>query len=44
MIPEMNGLAKHHEYLLMQDRARTHTAKLNLEMLKDKKQHPLLEP
>ena len=40
MISEMNRLAKHNEYLFMQDRARAHTAKLTLEMLKDKKQKP----
>ena len=39
MIPEMNKLAKHNEYLFLQD-----TAKLTLEMLKDKKQLRLLEP
>ena len=43
MIPEMNWLAKH-EYLFMQDEGRAHTAKLTLEMLKDKKQLRLLEP
>ena len=40
MVPEMNRLAKHNEYLFMQDGARAHTAKLTLEMLKDKKQEP----
>ena len=33
----MNRLAKYNNYLLMQDGARAHTAKLTLEMLKDKK-------
>ena len=40
MIPEMNRLEKHKEYLFMQDGARAHTAKLTLEMLKGKKQEP----
>ena len=44
MIPEMNTMTKHNEYLLMQDGPRSHTAKLTLEMLKDKKQLQLLEP
>ena len=44
MIPEKNRLIKHNEYLFMQDRARAHTTKLTLEMLKDKKQLQLLEP
>ena len=43
MIPEMNKLAKHNEYLFMQDGARAHTAKLTLKMLKDKSPK-LLEP
>ena len=34
MIPEMNRLTKHKEYLFMQDRARA--AKITLEILKDK--------
>ena len=39
MIPKMNRLAKHDEYLLiMQDGARAYISKLTLEMLKDKKQ------
>ena len=38
MIPEMNRLPKQNEYLFMQDISRAHTAKLTLEMLKDKKQ------
>ena len=38
MISEMNRLAKDNEYLFMQEGARAHTAKLILEMLKDKKQ------
>ena len=38
MISETDTMAKHNEYLLMQDLARAHTAKLTLEMLKDKKQ------
>ena len=37
MISEMNRLAKHNEYLFKQDGARAYTAKLILEMLKDKK-------
>ena len=37
-IPEMNRLAKHNEYLFMEDGARAHTAKLTFEMLKHKKQ------
>ena len=40
----MKGLAKHHEFLFMQDRSRIHTAKLTHETLKEKKQHRLLEP
>ena len=40
----MNRLAKHNEYLFMQEGARTHTAKLTLEMMKDKKQFRLLQP
>ena len=36
MIPELNRLAKHNEYLFMQNEARTHTVKLTLEMLKDR--------
>ena len=36
-IPEMNILAKH-EYLFMRNRVTAHTAKLSLEMLKQKKQ------
>ena len=43
MIPEMNRLAKHNKCLFMQDRARAYTAKLPLEMLKDKKQLRFLE-
>ena len=38
MIPEMVRMAKHNEHLFMQDGARAHTAKLTLEILKDKKQ------
>ena len=38
MICEMNRLATHKEYLFMQAGARAYTAKLNLEMLKEKKQ------
>lgn len=37
-------MTKHNEYLLMQDGPRSHTAKLTLEMMKDKKQLQLLEP
>lgn len=37
MISEMNRLVKHNEYLFKQDGARAYTAKLTLEMLKDKK-------
>ena len=33
----MNSLAKNNEYLFIQDETRAHTAKLTLEMLKDKK-------
>ena len=44
MIPEVNRFVKHNEYLLMQDGAKAHTAKLTPEMLKDKKQFRLLEP
>ena len=36
-MPEINRMAKH-EHLFMQDGARAHTAKVTLEMLKDKKQ------
>ena len=43
MIPKMNRLAKYNKYLFMQDGARTHTAKLTLEMLKEKKELRLLE-
>ena len=38
IIPEISMPAKHNEYLFMQDGAGAHTAKLILEMLKDKKQ------
>ena len=38
MIPEMNKLAKHTMYLFMQDGATADTAKLTLEILKDKEQ------
>ena len=38
IISEIDTMAKHNEYLFMQDLARAHTAKLTLEMLKDKKQ------
>ena len=44
MIPQLGRLAKHNEYLSMKDRARAHTAKLTLEILKNKKQLRLLEP
>ena len=44
MIPKKNRLAKHNDYLFMQDGARTHTPKLASELLKDRKQLPLLEP
>ena len=45
MIPEKNRLAKHNEYFLFaHDRARAHSTKLTLEMLKDKKQPWLLVP
>ena len=44
MIPEMNTLAKHNEYSFMKDRARAYTAKVILEVMKDKKQLRLLEP
>ena len=44
MITEMDRLAKHNEYLFMQDRARAHKAKLIIEMLKGKKQLRLAEP
>ena len=40
----MGRLAKHNEYLFLKDGARAHTAKLTLEILKDKKQRRLLEP
>ena len=43
MITKMNRLAKDNECLFMQDRARAHTAKLILEILKDKKHFRLLE-
>lgn len=42
VIPEVNRLAKYN--LLMQDGARAHTAKLILEMLKNKKKVLLLQP
>ena len=38
MISEIDTMAKHNEYLFTQDLARAHTAKLTLEILKDKKQ------
>ena len=38
MIPDMNRLAKHNQYLFMQNGARAHTSKLTAEMLKHKKQ------
>ena len=44
MIPEINRLGKHNEYLFMQERARAHTAKLTFEMLKNKEQLGLPEP
>ena len=44
IIPEMNKLTRYNDYLLMQGGDRGHTAKLTLEMLKDKKQLRLLEP
>ena len=44
MVSEMNRLAKHNEYLLMQDRARAYTAKLTIKLMKDKKQLGALEP
>ena len=37
MNPDMKKLAKDNEYLFIQDGTRDHTAKLILEMLKDKK-------
>ena len=37
MIPDMNRLAKHNQYLFMQEGARARTAKLTVEMLKHKK-------
>ena len=43
MILEMNRLAKHNEYLFMQDGARAHIAKFTLEILKDKKKLRLRE-
>ena len=42
MIPEMNRLATHNEYLFMHEGSRDHTAKLTINMLKDKKQFRLL--
>ena len=39
----MNTLVKHNKYLFMQNRARSHTVKFALEMLKEKKQFRLLE-
>ena len=42
MISEMNRLVKQNEYLFMQCWARAHIAKLTLDMLKDKKQEPLI--
>lgn len=44
MIPDMNRLAKHNQYLFMQKGARARTAELTVEMLKHKKQVRLLEP
>ena len=38
MIPEINRLAKHNEYLFMHGRAQAHTTKFTVELLKDKKQ------
>ena len=42
MISEMNRLVKQNEYLFMQCWARAHTAKLTFDILKDKKQEPLI--
>ena len=40
----MNRLAKHNEYLFMQEGARAYTAKLTTELMKGKKQLGVLEP
>ena len=42
IIPETNRLAKQNEYLFMKDRARAHTIKPTLKMLKHKKQLPII--
>ena len=42
MISEMKRLAKQNEYLFMRCWARAQTATLTLDMLKDKKQEPLI--
>ena len=42
IISEMNRLVKQNEYLFKQCWARAHIAKLTLDMLKDKKQEPLI--
>ena len=44
MIPEVNRLAKHNEYLFMQNAGRAHLTKITLEMLKYKKEIRLLKP
>ena len=44
MIPQMNRLAKRTEYLFMQDGARSHTAKISLDMLAKQKYLKLLKP
>ena len=44
MIPEMNKLTKRQDYVFMQDGARSHTAKLSIDMLKDQNYLKLLEP
>ena len=42
MNPDMKKLAKDNEYLFIQDGTRDHTAKLILEMLKDKKKKKMI--
>ena len=39
-ISEMNRLVKQNEYLIIQWWARAHTAKVTLDMLKDRRQEP----
>ena len=40
----MNSLSKHTEYLVMQDGAPSHTARLTFQMMEDQKHLKLLQP